>query len=92
MAARFLDPDYHAMLGINTPEAEAIAQGAAEIGEAEKVQPRIKVKPSTHAPTTPQKPDITLAGTGTCSKCGGLMVQTGKCMTCTDCGETGGCG
>lgn len=29
---------------------------------------------------------------GVCHVCGGLMVRTGTCTTCTSCGETGGCG
>lgn len=27
-----------------------------------------------------------------CHDCGGIMVQTGTCTTCTGCGNTGGCG
>lgn len=27
-----------------------------------------------------------------CASCGGLMVRTGTCHTCTQCGTTGGCG
>jgi len=27
-----------------------------------------------------------------CSNCGGLMRQTGTCFTCTQCGESDGCG
>lgn len=28
-----------------------------------------------------------------CTRCGGLMVRTGMCMTCQSCGESsGGCG
>jgi ribonucleoside-diphosphate reductase alpha chain len=27
-----------------------------------------------------------------CTICGGMMVRTGKCNTCTNCGVTGGCG
>ncbi len=27
-----------------------------------------------------------------CHDCGGIMVQTGTCETCTGCGSTGGCG
>lgn len=29
---------------------------------------------------------------GTCHACGGMTVRTGTCTTCTNCGETGGCG
>lgn len=27
-----------------------------------------------------------------CHDCGGMMVRTGTCETCTECGTTGGCG
>lgn len=27
-----------------------------------------------------------------CRDCGSLMVRTGSCYTCTECGTTGGCG
>lgn len=27
-----------------------------------------------------------------CKVCGGLVIQTGSCTTCTQCGETSGCG
>lgn len=97
MAARFLDPDYHAMLGINSPEAQE-QELEVELADAQRVQPRIKVRHGSGPNAlgsdqgSDRVPEITTAGMGTCAKCGGLMVQTGKCMTCTDCGDTGGCG
>ncbi len=41
-----------------------------------------------------QKPRAlaTLQDGGVCFACGGLTVRTGTCTTCTQCGETGGCG
>jgi hypothetical protein len=27
-----------------------------------------------------------------CIECGGVMVRTGTCSTCVECGATGGCG
>lgn len=27
-----------------------------------------------------------------CRNCGGLMIRTGACHTCTGCGDTDGCG
>ena len=92
MAARFLDPDTHAMLGINRPEIVDHDEEKAELqrSEQEEVRPELKVAAATVAArpktTSPQ------AGTSTCPKCGSMMVQTGKCMTCTGCGDTGGCG
>jgi hypothetical protein len=30
--------------------------------------------------------------TGICKRCGGMTIRTGTCMTCTQCGESDGCG
>lgn len=27
-----------------------------------------------------------------CQVCGAIMIRTGSCYTCPDCGATGGCG
>ncbi len=27
-----------------------------------------------------------------CASCGGMMIRTGTCTTCTQCASTGGCG
>lgn len=36
--------------------------------------------------------DMKLPGVGSCKRCGGTLVQTGKCTMCSSCGDTGGCG
>jgi hypothetical protein len=88
MGAWFLEEDSHAALGINTqPTAPTDTPEARS--EAE-VQPAVRVSAKVHPPRPPAR--VTTAGTGACSKCGSLMQQTGKCMTCTGCGDTGGCG
>lgn len=37
----------------------------------------------------PARPVIT---GNTCLDCGGMMIRTGTCYTCTECATTGGCG
>lgn len=27
-----------------------------------------------------------------CRRCGGMMIRTGTCHTCTQCGDSDGCG
>ncbi len=39
----------------------------------------------------PSKKEVIITGE-LCSICGGMMVRTGACNTCTNCGQTGGCG
>lgn len=41
--------------------------------------------------TTPRE-SMSFPDGGVCHVCGGMMVRTGTCTTCTSCGETGGCG
>jgi exosome complex RNA-binding protein Csl4 len=33
-----------------------------------------------------------MAATKICQRCGGLMIRTGTCHTCTQCGDADGCG
>jgi len=92
MASRFLDPEIHSMLGIKTTGnlEQAEEDQDQSRSESESVHPQIKVS----SPVTGPRPVITSpqAGTGICSRCGGMTVQAGQCMTCTSCGDTGGCG
>ncbi len=102
MAKEFLDSSTHQMLGIDTPvpvqDTPADGDGSpADAGPGPDAgpgdfQPAVEI----HAPTKPalRKAEVKViqSGSGTCARCGGLTVQTGKCMTCQNCGDTGGCG
>lgn len=39
---------------------------------------------------TPPRPPV--SDGKVCTNCGGLMIRTGTCHTCTSCGNTDGCG
>jgi ribonucleoside-diphosphate reductase alpha chain len=41
---------------------------------------------------TPQQQEQKTEYSGDVCKCGGMLVQTGSCTTCRECGEGGGCG
>ena len=102
LAARYLDPAVHAQLGIlgTQPADEAEAAAVADPDEEETIPGgTIATKTVVRAATVPSGGEasselkLTAAqGADVCAKCSGLMVRTGTCMTCSQCGETGGCG
>lgn len=92
LAARFLDDSAHMTLGLSVRQTS----DTGESDQEDTVTSEFVQAVSVHSPVRPavlrSEVKTNTAGTGSCGKCGGLMVQTGKCMTCTSCGETGGCG
>jgi len=108
MGKKFLTVDQQMELGILTPEVRArLATGyaAAEAAVAAPIaQP--EVAPSginadgdvseTEKPAVPGKGQSSLfsayGDAQECARCGGRMIRTGACYTCTDCGNNTGCG
>jgi len=83
LAKEFLDPDASASLGIDFAEEAAIPGGT--------VEPEIEIKSQT-LPAQHIR-DLDGAEPGQlCDACGGNMVRTGSCYTCTVCGNSSGCG
>lgn len=94
LAVRFLKPDelvefglYKAPTeeltphGIEAPTPVAVAIG--EQSETFSATPGVSV--------TSNKPKR-ISSEAVCKKCGGMMVRTGTCLTCTECGDSsGGC-
>ena len=65
-----------------TREEQAVAAAAAPVIEPAPAQPVTQA---------PKKGGMHIAET-VCRKCGGMMVRTGSCQTCLQCGDTsGGC-
>ena len=88
LALKFLDPSIHQTLGIATPDGEQReAEDDSRIAD-EDIHPRVEVR----ANVLPAKESVNQPVLGSCSLCGGMLVQTGRCATCTSCGNTGGCG
>ena len=99
LALRHLGPDDLFDLGV----AEATtSQGAAPVmAHDDLATPQSEVAPAASQPTQPTpapvatlaaaKPGMKISET-VCRKCGGMMVRTGSCQTCLQCGESsGGC-
>jgi ribonucleoside-diphosphate reductase alpha chain len=89
MAAKFLSEDakFHAGVNVEVPDATAAAAGAAPAAEA---------APSAAAGTKAGVPVEFAAirnqeDAPPCPTCGSIMVRSGACYKCANCGTTSGC-
>ena len=106
MGKKFLTVDQQMELGILTPEvrariaagysaAEAVAAAPAAQAPAPQAsaQPTSEVDVDRPAPGEGQSSLFNAYGDAQeCARCGGRMIRTGACYTCTDCGQNTGCG
>ncbi len=104
MATKFLSPEAQFNAGVNMAEPAAGGkvsggEGARAESAVEAVVPKIEVKP-----TSPAAPKPAHAGAGgsfaamknqedapPCSTCGSIMIRSGSCYKCGNCGTTSGC-
>jgi ribonucleoside-diphosphate reductase alpha chain len=107
MGKKFLTPDQQMELGILTPEVRArIAAGytAAEATATQAAASNTQAGAGSEGATAGADVDRPTPGKGQsslfnaygdaqeCARCGGRMIRTGACYTCTDCGNNTGCG
>jgi ribonucleoside-diphosphate reductase alpha chain len=84
MAAKFLSPEAKFRAGLNVPDPaladEAIAQATLPLAAA-----GLRPAPPSFAPIQNQE------DAPPCSTCGSIMVRSGACYKCSNCGTTSGC-
>jgi ribonucleoside-diphosphate reductase alpha chain len=91
MATKFLSPEAQYVAGVNNRDDVMGTSGhAAEPAAAIPVPPAVKIaapasKPSTFAAMQNQE------DAPPCSTCGSIMVRSGACYKCPNCGTTSGC-
>jgi ribonucleoside-diphosphate reductase alpha chain len=90
MASKFLSPEAQFRAGVNNRD-EAVYVEAAEI-------PAPRVTPTTTAKVSPTGaivPSLTTIqnqeDAPPCTTCGSIMVRSGACYKCSNCGTTSGC-
>lgn len=90
LSSRFLSPDELADLGLHQFISADPAPETREIKEPVSVAARSE---ETHADTVSSRGGANhTSGEVFCKKCGGMMVRTGTCLTCLECGDSsGGC-
>ena len=86
MAAKFLSPEAKYRAGLNVPDpAEAMAEAAVQ-------QATLPLQSSTVGPPRAAFAAIqNQEDAPPCSTCGSIMVRSGACYKCGNCGTTSGC-
>jgi ribonucleoside-diphosphate reductase alpha chain len=79
LASQFLAPEVAEELGVKPPKDKEVVEAETQ----EDLELPWVVEPT--------KKSIS-SDSGSCSTCGGLLIRTGACMTCSQCGLSGGCG
>jgi ribonucleoside-diphosphate reductase alpha chain len=90
MASKFLSPEAQFYAGVNGRELDEAngANGAAASAPADKPAPSAAARPTAANPhsTIQNQEDAP-----PCSTCGAIMIRSGACYKCVNCGNTSGC-
>jgi ribonucleoside-diphosphate reductase alpha chain len=93
MASKFLSPEAQFAAGVNNRD-EAVSATATV---TETVSKSVSVEMSVTVPAPPVKTKSAFAAMQNqedappCSTCGSIMVRSGACYKCSNCGTTSGC-
>lgn len=93
LALRFLSPEELFEFGLSpsTSLLSSVSKEAAPISVIAEIEENKDKEIKTVSYSSPLKNGQVFSGT-VCKKCGGMMVRTGTCQTCLECGESsGGC-
>ena len=86
MASKFLSNDAQFNAGVNGRELDSTTAAAApDIAAASAVKPADR--PATNQHSTIQNQE----DAPPCSTCGSIMIRSGACYKCSNCGNTSGC-
>jgi ribonucleoside-diphosphate reductase alpha chain len=95
MASKFLSPEAQFRAGVNNRDdaADSPAEGFAATAKAVAAEPAVAVPaPATPAPTRSSFAAMqNQEDAPPCSTCGSIMVRSGACYKCSNCGTTSGC-
>jgi ribonucleoside-diphosphate reductase alpha chain len=93
MASKFLSPEAQFRAGVNNRD-EAVEAVEAPAVPAPKVAPSPTAKVSATGVVVPSSPLSTIQNqedAPPCTTCGSIMVRSGACYKCSNCGTTSGC-
>jgi ribonucleoside-diphosphate reductase alpha chain len=85
MASKFLSNDAQYNAGVNGRELEATSAAMAEPATASV--PKAQSSSSANSHSTIQNQE----DAPPCSTCGSIMIRSGACYKCSNCGNTSGC-
>jgi ribonucleoside-diphosphate reductase alpha chain len=91
MATKFLSPEAQFRAGVNLKEP--LNEEPAPMAPSEPAEPKIVI--STEPAAKPRSMEFAAIqnqeDAPPCSTCGSLMIRSGSCYKCTNCGTTSGC-
>ncbi len=90
MATKFLSPEAQFNAGVNGREHEESAASAADAASASQAAP-VATPSASQAPSTPFSTIQNQEDAPPCSTCGSIMIRSGACYKCVNCGNTSGC-
>jgi ribonucleoside-diphosphate reductase alpha chain len=85
MAAKFLSPEAQFRAGVNNREEVTTTPEQLALDVAATAKAPSSIKPSSFAAIQNQE------DAPPCSTCGSIMVRSGACYKCSNCGTTSGC-
>jgi ribonucleoside-diphosphate reductase alpha chain len=94
MATKFLSPEAQFRAGVNMREEPAEAADGAPVTPTPKIT--VAPAPAAHASEVGKKTSAFAAmqnqeDAPPCSTCGSIMIRSGSCYKCSNCGTTSGC-
>jgi ribonucleoside-diphosphate reductase alpha chain len=88
LATKFLSPEAQFRAGVNRPDLEEVHGNGHTL--APTAEAPAAVRPS-QAPATPFSTIQNQEDAPPCSTCGSIMIRSGACYKCVNCGNTSGC-
>jgi len=92
LASKFLSPEAQFHAGVNGRELEDAASGSGPaFADAELPRSASPGKPAAPAAVNPHSTIQNQEDAPPCSTCGSIMIRSGACYKCVNCGNTSGC-
>ncbi len=91
LASKFLSPEAQFHAGVNGRDLDEIKAAAAPSAPAAVGAPAISAPAVTAATATPFSTIQNQEDAPPCSTCGSIMIRSGACYKCMNCGNTSGC-
>jgi ribonucleoside-diphosphate reductase alpha chain len=96
MASKFLSPEAQFVAGVNNRDEVVEGNGPVD-GDGDAGMPTVTASPMPHRRVAPEPKGASFAAIQNqedappCSTCGSIMVRSGACYKCSNCGTTSGC-
>jgi len=91
LASKFLSPEAQFHAGVNGRDLEEIKASSAPAASVEAPAASAPQAPAPAVTATPFSTIQNQEDAPPCSTCGSIMIRSGACYKCVNCGNTSGC-